>query len=550
MDPKPGDALGGYVVTERLVAGGMARVYRGRQSSTGREVAIKVLTLDADPDLRVRFEHEARVLASLQHPHILGLIDAGRQGEWLYLVMPLVRCGDLADLIAREDGPLPLPQLRRAMLQLCSALEYAHSQGVVHRDIKPANVLLDERGNCLLTDFGIALSADAKRLTIAGFYIGTPEYLPPEQSSGRADARSDLYSLGVVLFQMATGRLPFTAHTPLDWLRAHSDTPVPSARTINPDLPPALEQVINKALVKAPDARYQSAAQFAAAIREALPESVYGEDAAHEHAAAVWRPAKIGNGRRTGLWFAIAAIAIAVVGFAAWRGSDKSPASAAPATPSPAVSATASPRPAPTLTNSPSAAAAALFDDFDDARYDGKFDSSRWHLTKADARMQIAQQDGALHIRSQEREHGIYAEFPATHLDCVSARVRLDAPALAKEASIGITLSRSDRPGEWVSCYLYATLGATTATPACTDQRRQEFRTGEASELSSWHTLTLHPNSDAKHVIVSTDGRTLGTLPSAGAGGTATWYLLLSGWSSDGQPVQGAIDDVRRGCAN
>ena len=278
MDPKPGQTLGSYVITERLVVGGMAKVYRGRQASTGREVAIKVLTLDADPDLRARFEHEARVLAALQHPHILGLIDAGREGEWLYLVMPLVRCGDLADLIAREDGPLPLPLLRRAMLQLCSALDYAHGQGVVHRDIKPANVLLDERGNCLLTDFGIALSADAKRLTVAGFYIGTPEYLPPEQSAGQVDARSDLYSLGVVLFQMATGRLPFAAHTPLDWLRAHSDTPVPAARSINADLPPALEQVISKALAKAPDARYQNAAQFAAAIREALPEARYGED--------------------------------------------------------------------------------------------------------------------------------------------------------------------------------------------------------------------------------------------------------------------------------
>src|SRR3989442_2693103 len=140
MDPQPGQTLGSYVITERLVAGGMAKVYRARQASTGREVAVKVLTLDADPDLRARFEHEARVLAALQHPHILGLIDAGREGEWLYLVMPLVRCGDLADMIAREDGPLPLPLLRRAILQLCSALDYAHGQGVVHRDIKPANV--------------------------------------------------------------------------------------------------------------------------------------------------------------------------------------------------------------------------------------------------------------------------------------------------------------------------------------------------------------------------------------------------------------------------
>ena len=534
MDPKPGQTLGSYVITERLVVGGMAKVYRGRQASTGREVAIKVLTLDADPDLRARFEHEARVLAALQHPHILGLIDAGREGEWLYLVMPLVRCGDLADLIAREDGPLPLPLLRRAMLQLCSALDYAHGQGVVHRDIKPANVLLDERGNCLLTDFGIALSADAKRLTVAGFYIGTPEYLPPEQSAGQVDARSDLYSLGVVLFQMATGRLPFAAHTPLDWLRAHSDTPVPAARSINADLPPALEQVISKALAKAPDARYQNAAQFAAAIREALPEARYGEDV---DAGGVKQQADDVSTHTSALPIRnIAAVAIVAVFVATvlllwhpWR-------SAAPsATPTPLAANTAPPANAmvtPTAaaasnptssTNNTTTTTAALFDRFDDPRFEGRFDPARWHLTKADARVKIEQHNGALHIRSQEREHGVYAEIPAASRACVSARLRLDAPVLAREASLGITLSRADRPGEWVSCYLYATQGASRATPACTDQRRQEFRTAAANDTGSWHNVALRVDNASRNAYVSADERALGTLPAAAAPAATTW---------------------------
>jgi len=283
-----------------------------------------------------------------------------------------------------------------------------------------------------------------------------------------------------------------------------------------------------------------------------MPESTYGEDrtSSRERATVVSPRAGTGARSRVRLLLVLAAIVIvSVVAFAVLRAPSKQPALAAPAGTSSTGSATASPVPIQASTNSPDTAAA-LFDDFDDVRYDGKYDPARWHATKADARMQIAQRDGALHIRSQEREHGVYAEFPATRLDCVSARVRLDAPVRAQEAGIGISLSRSDRPGEWVSCYLYATRGAANATPACTDQRRQEFRTGDAGELGLWHTLTLHLNSDANHVIGSADGRVLGTLPSAGAGGTATWYLLLSGWSSDGQPVEGDIDDVRRNCAD
>ncbi|TLY51693.1 MAG: serine/threonine protein kinase, partial [Gammaproteobacteria bacterium] len=544
MDPQPGQTLGSYVITERLVAGGMAKVYRARQASTGREVAVKVLTLDADPDLRARFEHEARVLAALQHPHILSLIDAGREGEWLYLVMPLVRCGDLADLIAREDGPLPLPLLRRAILQLCSALDYAHGQGVVHRDIKPANVLLDERGNCLLTDFGIALSADAKRLTVAGFYIGTPEYLPPEQSAGQADARSDLYSLGIVLFQMATGRLPFAAHTPLDWLRAHSDTPVPPARSINADLPP------EKALAKAPAARYQNAAQFAAAIREALPEARYGEGVEASDVTKQASPASASAALPIGRIAAVAIIGTLVVTALLlaqpWRNAASPPAAAIPAaSAAPAASAPiASIAPtAPPSTNSAPPATASLFDRFNDPRFEGRFDPTRWHLTKADARIRIEQHDGTLHIRSQEREHGVYAEIPAAALACASARLRLDAPVLAREASLGITLSRADRPGEWVSCYLYATQGASRATPSCTDQRRQEFRSGDASDTGSWHSVALRVDNAHRDAYLSADGRVLGTLPAADASAATAWYLLLSGWSSDGQPVEGAIAD-------
>jgi hypothetical protein len=575
MDLHPGQMLGPYRIEERLVSGGMAKVYRALQASTGREVALKVLpAINADAESVTRFQREMRVLAGLQHPHILGLIDAGQDGPWHYLVLPLVRRGDLADVVAREDGPLPLAQARRIVLQLCDALDYAHAQGVVHRDLKPANVLLDERGNCLLTDFGIALPENATRLTAVGFAVGTPEYLAPEQAEGRADARSDLYALGLVLFELVTGRRPFDARGSAGWLQAHRDAPVPAPRALNAALPPALDAVVLKALAKRPEDRYQNAREFAAAVRGALAEAVYAEGALPMPEAAAATATLRAPVRRSRL--ALTAAAMAVLGVAiaiGWRfvrdpqaappvaadaahlaatpdaaQSAQSPSgliSAAPAQPADGRAATPT-TPAAEIqpASSPKRGDADVFDAFDDPRFESRFDAARWQPTSPTARMQFAQREGRLHLRSQEREHGLLAQFADTRIARVSARVRMTAPVTAAQASIGITLSRGDAPGQWVSCYVYATRGATTATPACTDQRRSEFRSGAPAATSQWHDVALRVDSGHERALLAVDGADIGELPLGGGAANATWYLLLSGWSNDGAPVEGDIAEV------
>ena len=574
MDLQPGQMLGPYRIEERLVSGGMAKVYRALQASTGREVALKVLpAITADAESIARFEREMRVVAGLQHPHILGLIDAGEDGPWHYLVLPLVRRGDLADLIAREDGPQPLPVARRIALQLCEALDYAHAQGVVHRDLKPANVLLDERGNCLLSDFGIALPEGAERLTAAGAAIGTPEYLAPEQLGGQVDPRSDLYALGMIVFQLVTGRMPFNARGTADWIRAHREASVPAPRALNPALPVALDGVVLKALAKRPEDRHQSAAEFAAALRAALPEAVYAEGALPMPAGTVVMNAPVGRESRRVSALAIAAALLAVLGAVlAWRqfasgtapstqpapprtSATTSPgaamtapsrpaANAPPAVASPADAATTAPGTSPPSLQPDAAQDDSAYDAFDDPRFDQRFDPSRWQLTRAGSKVRFEQRGGSMHVRSQESEHGLYAEFAGTRLTRVSARVRMEAPVAPAAASIGISISRLDRPGQWVSCYVYATHAATAATPVCTDQRRSEFRSGALSALDAWHAVALQVDNSAERVIVSADGQSIGELPFPGATGTGTWYVLLSGWSADGQAIEGDIADL------
>lgn len=274
MEDLTGKQFGHYQIVAPLGEGGMAAVYKAYQPSMERHVAVKVLPrhMSTSEEFVNRFRREAKLLAQLQHPHILPVFDYGEADGYPYIVMPFINSGTLADLLRKQQ--LSLPEVRRIMTQLGDALGYAHARGMIHRDIKSSNVLIDERGNCLLTDFGLArMSESATQITSSGAVMGTPAYMSPEQGTGaNIDHRSDLYSLGVILYEMVTGRVPYTAETPIAIVFKHIQDPLPSVRKLNPNLPEAVELVLLKLLAKNPTDRYQKAEDFVQAIQKAIPE--------------------------------------------------------------------------------------------------------------------------------------------------------------------------------------------------------------------------------------------------------------------------------------
>jgi serine/threonine protein kinase len=272
MDDLSGRNLGPYRVLERIGAGGMATVYKAYHAAMDRYVAIKVLPphLARHADFHARFLREARTIARLEHRHILTVHDVAEVDGVPFLVMRYTNSGDLNGLIARRS--LTVAQAARLIGQVASALAYAHRQGVVHRDVKPGNVLIGPDGDALLTDFGIAkIYEDTLNLTGEGQLVGTPAYMAPEQVQAQpVDARTDIYALGIVLYQALVGEPPFIAETPLALALMHIHNPLRPPRQVNPDIPEALERVVLRATAKAPGDRFQTADEMAAAIQAVL----------------------------------------------------------------------------------------------------------------------------------------------------------------------------------------------------------------------------------------------------------------------------------------
>jgi tRNA A-37 threonylcarbamoyl transferase component Bud32 len=268
-----GQTLGNkYQILELIGQGGMATVYKAYQSGIDRYVAIKVLPPHPGQGAEFvqRFELEARTIARLQHPHILPVYDYGADGDILYLAVAYVAGGSLADVIDR--GPMPLPKIEKYLKEISAALDYAHRQNVIHRDIKPDNVLLSGEDYALLADFGIAklVGGDAK-LTATGGLIGTPAYMSPEQAQGQViGPAADIYSLGVVTYEMVTGQHPYQADTPLHVVMKHVTDPVPRITEVVSNVPPALESVMLRALAKSADDRYPSATALAQDFSRAI----------------------------------------------------------------------------------------------------------------------------------------------------------------------------------------------------------------------------------------------------------------------------------------
>jgi serine/threonine-protein kinase len=269
-DSLVGTTLGQYELVAPLGQGGMASVYRGFQPSLNRSVAVKVLPLARipDPTLPARFRREALMAASLLHPNVVPVYDFGEWEGHLYIVMALVAGGTLKE---RATAPLPVDAAVRLVGQVADALGFAHAQGIFHRDVKPTNVLLERADWAMLGDFGIARAlGDMTGLTSPFGTIGTPAYMAPEQwLGGEIDGRADLYALGAVLYQLLTGTVPFTATTAPALMRQHLEAPVPPLSAHRGGLPRGFEDVIQTALAKQPEARYQYAAELKAALEAA-----------------------------------------------------------------------------------------------------------------------------------------------------------------------------------------------------------------------------------------------------------------------------------------
>ncbi len=265
--------LGDYEILEVIGRGGMGVVLKGFQRELGRYVAVKVMAphLAASGAARQRFIREARAAAAIVHPNVMPIHSVCTTTRLPYLVMPFVACESLQQRIDRQ-GPLDLKEILRIGTQVSAGLAAAHAQGLIHRDIKPANILL-EKGvdRVMLTDFGLARAADDGSLTRTGIVAGTPQYMSPEQAMGDAiDTRSDLFSLGSVLYTMSAGRPPFRAETTLGVLRRISDTQPRPIREVNPDVPEWLQQIVHRLHEKSPDARLQTSSEVAELLEQCL----------------------------------------------------------------------------------------------------------------------------------------------------------------------------------------------------------------------------------------------------------------------------------------
>ncbi len=270
--------FGRYEIKEQLGRGGMASVFRAFDPRFKRDVAVKVLPRELlldDPQFRARFEREAETIAALEHPAIVPVYDFGEEEGQPYLVMRLMTGGSLADRIAQ--GPMPAAEAARILRRMGAALDRAHEAGIVHRDLKPGNILFDQYGEAYLADFGIVrLKQAGGTLTATGGMVGTPAYMSPEQIQGKQlDGRTDIYALGIIVFEMLTGKKPYDAETPAMMLVKQITEPMPRVLEVNPDLPPGCEYVITRATAKEADGRFDKAGEMADTLASALQGQMF-----------------------------------------------------------------------------------------------------------------------------------------------------------------------------------------------------------------------------------------------------------------------------------
>jgi serine/threonine protein kinase len=269
MEELEGTLLGHYLLKRRLARGGMSQVYLACDERTQQEVAVKIVSRE-NSEHAGRFQREIKALGNLSHEHILPTLDYGEEGQWLYMVMPYIEHGTLRDLL-HTKGRLTPEEAGKILVQVCAALQFAHDHGIIHRDIKPSNILLQRGEHAYLADFGLVKKVDqSSDLTQTGCIIGTPEYMAPELAEQPADKSSDIYALGIVLYQLLTGKTPFRGTSPLAVYWKHiQEQPVPPS-LLEPAIPASVEQVVLCALEKDPQLRFKSPQAMARAYAQSL----------------------------------------------------------------------------------------------------------------------------------------------------------------------------------------------------------------------------------------------------------------------------------------
>src|SRR5512147_3139017 len=265
------EKIGIYEIKAELGRGGMATVYRAYDPRFEREVAVKVLPhelLHADPQFRLRFEREAKIIAQLEHSAIVPVYDVGEADGQPFFVMRYMNGGSLSERI--KAGNMTVEEAARILSIIAPGLDEAHSKGIIHRDIKPSNILFDRRNNPYISDFGIAKLSQAQAGNVTGSaIIGTPAYMAPEQAQGdEIDGRADIYALGIILYEMVTGRQPYEADTPMAVAIKHITDPVPHIRLTNPQLPEGMEAIIQKAMAKHKNERFSTAVEMTNALQD------------------------------------------------------------------------------------------------------------------------------------------------------------------------------------------------------------------------------------------------------------------------------------------
>jgi tRNA A-37 threonylcarbamoyl transferase component Bud32 len=584
-----------YKVTALLGEGAMGEVYRATDTQTGQEVAVKVITqrVAVDEEMVARFRREGETLRQLRHANIVAFVDMFAVGKQQAIVMEYVPGGSLHSLIQR--GPLPIDRALRITLELSDALSRAHLLNIVHRDIKPENVLLAEDGTPKLTDFGVArLLSETHRLTGTGTQMGTPYYMSPEAWEGKTlDEQADIWSLGVMLFEMATGQVPFTGETLVAVMNKVLSTPPPDLKTLRPGVPPALVKIIERMLARDKASRYTSMREVALDVERVMKE---GSRSQEIKAAAMKEQEPRAKARRTlPVWAVVAVVVVGVLfgtavlignQFQARQASAQATITAlwhaAPATQQTAIRLTDTPLintatlppvniapPAPTTTppvptSTPAAGDLTLYDNFNNSIYDGSFNPALWQETSGGDASGHFQQDGRLTFTQTNRpKDGTaliarrYSDFVLDRPMAFEAKLMLDPKyhpnSQQDSGNIAISLAaHTPAPETWVTYCELAGGDPDQAGIWCHDW----WNNGELGtkvmkkgrvNYGAWHTFRIEVDPATLTVTYFINGDLIGSFVPVNADKLkdARFRVTVAIWINSAETITGYVDDVR-----